>query len=63
MYGVLLLLCALYPTIVVGSLTRVWGVDYTLDWRHYVTAITRGNEAFLDTAFPEAVATPIASDL
>jgi iron(III) transport system permease protein len=59
-YGVLLLICALYLTIVVGSLTRLWGVDYTLDWRHYATAITRGSEAFLDTTFLSAVATPIA---
>jgi iron(III) transport system permease protein len=59
-YGVLLLICALYLTLVVGSLTRVWGVDYTFDWRHYATAITRGSEAFLDTTFLAAVATPIA---
>jgi len=51
---------ALYLTIVVGSLTRLWGVDYTFDFRHYEVAITRGIEAFMDTTFLSAVATPIA---
>ena len=46
------LILALYMTIVVGSFTRVWGVDYTPDWRHYATAMTRGLEAFMDTTFP-----------
>jgi len=45
---------------VVGSFTRVWGVDYTPDWRHYATAMTRGIEAFMDTTFLSAVATPLA---
>ncbi len=59
-YGVMCLIFALYTTIVVGSFTRVWGVDYTPDWRHYATAMTRGIEAFMDTAFLSAVATPLA---
>src|SRR3989442_13491481 len=42
------------------SLTRVGGVDYTLVGRHYATAITRGIEAFMDTTFLSAVATPLA---
>ncbi len=59
-YGAMALIFALYMTIVAGSLTRVWGVDYTPDFRHYETAITRGIEAFMDTTFLAAVATPIA---
>jgi iron(III) transport system permease protein len=59
-YGAMVLIFTLYMTIVVGSLTRVWGVDYTPDFRHYETAITRGLEAFMDTTFLAAVATPIA---
>jgi iron(III) transport system permease protein len=59
-YAVLALILTLYLTILVGSLTRVWGVDYRLDVRHYATAITRGSEAFMDTAFLSAIATPIA---
>ena len=56
----MLLILALYLTIVIGSLTRVWGVDYRLDFQHYAVAITRGIEAFMDTTFLSAVATPIA---
>jgi len=59
-YGVMFLIFALYMTIVVGSFTRVWGVDYTPDLRHYATAMTRGIEAFMDTVFLSAVATPLA---
>jgi iron(III) transport system permease protein len=59
-YGVMLLICTLYMTIVVGSFTRLWGVDYTPDLRHYATAVTRGMEAFMDTTFLAAVATPLA---
>jgi iron(III) transport system permease protein len=59
-YMAMVLIFALYMTIVVGSLTKLWGVDYTPDFRHYETAITRGIEAFLDTTFLSAVATPIA---
>jgi iron(III) transport system permease protein len=59
-YLAMLLILALYLTIVVGSLTRVWGVDYRPDFQHYAVAITRGIEAFMDTAFLSAVATPIA---
>jgi iron(III) transport system permease protein len=54
------LIAALYLTIVAGSLTKVWGVDYRLDFRHYQTAIVRGIEAFMDTTFLSALATPIA---
>jgi ABC-type spermidine/putrescine transport system permease subunit II len=56
----MVLICTLYMTIVVRSLTTVWGVDYTPDFRHYETAITRGIETFMGTTFLAAVATPIA---
>jgi iron(III) transport system permease protein len=59
-YGMMCLIFMLYMTIVVGSFTRVWGVDYTPDLRHYATALTRGIEAFMDTTFLSAVATPLA---
>jgi ABC-type Fe3+ transport system permease subunit len=35
-------------------------VDYRPDFQHYAVAITRGIEAFMDTTFLSAVATPIA---
>ena len=57
------LIILLYGVIVFGSLTRVWGVDYSLDLTHYAQAINRGLKAILDTTFLSAVATPIAGIL
>jgi iron(III) transport system permease protein len=59
-YAAMLLILVLYLAIVVGSLTRVWGVDYRPDLQHYAIAITRGIEAFMDTTFLSAMATPMA---
>lgn len=56
----LVLVVALYLSIVLGSLTRLWGVDYTPDLSHYATAFSRGLNAILSTTFLAAVATPIA---
>ncbi|MBI1802390.1 MAG: ABC transporter permease subunit [Chloroflexi bacterium] len=56
----LLLVLALYGSIFAGSITRVWGIDYTLDLRHYGNVFQRGLKAILDTTFLSAVATPIA---
>ncbi len=56
----LLLVLALYASILVGSLTRLWGIDYTPDLTHYQTAFTRGLNAILSTTFLSAVATPVA---
>lgn len=57
---VLLLIAALYLSILVGSFTRLWGIDYTLDLSHYSAAFGRGLNAILSTTFLSAVATPIA---
>ena len=54
------LIVALYASILMGSLTRLWGIDYTLDFTHYSVALTRGLNAILSTTFLSAVATPIA---
>jgi iron(III) transport system permease protein len=59
-FFVLLLVVALYGSIFVGSITKLWGIDYTLDFRHYGNALTRGLKPILDTTFLSAVATPIA---
>ncbi|MEZ4619649.1 MAG: iron ABC transporter permease [Caldilineaceae bacterium] len=56
----LLLVMALYLSILLGSLTRLWGVDYTPDLSHYATALSRGLNAILSTTFLSAVATPVA---
>jgi iron(III) transport system permease protein len=56
----LTLVVSLYISILVGSFTRLWGINYTLDLSHYATALTRGLNAILSTTFLSAVATPIA---
>ncbi len=56
----LFLVIALYSSILLGSLTRLWGIDYTLDLTHYGIALTRGLNAILSTTFLSIVATPLA---
>ncbi|MEM7035275.1 MAG: iron ABC transporter permease [Chloroflexota bacterium] len=56
----LFLIILLYTSIVLGSLTRLWGIDYTPDLSHYGEALGRGLNAILSTTFLSAVATPIA---
>ncbi len=57
---VLLLVIALYGAIFMGSITKLWGVNYSLDLTHYGDAIDRGLKPILDTTFLSALATPIA---
>ena len=57
---VLALILVLYLTIFLGSITRYWGIDYSLDLSHYASAIDRGLKPILDTTFLSALATPIA---
>lgn len=57
---VLVLIVTLYAAILAGSITKLWGIDYTLDFSHFQGVFKRGLEAILDTTFLSAVATPIA---
>jgi iron(III) transport system permease protein len=57
---VLLLIVSLYATIFLGSITKLWGINYDLDFSHYGNAIDRGLKAILDTTFLSALATPVA---
>lgn len=57
---VLLLVVALYGAIFLGSITKLWGINYDLDLTHYANAFDRGLKAILDTTFLSALATPIA---
>ncbi len=61
------LICAfvilLYATIIYGSFSSSWGVDYTPTLRHWSMTVTRGVEAILDTTFLSALATPFAAIL
>lgn len=57
---VLVLIIALYATIFAGSITKLWGINYALDFSHYEGVFKRGLEAILDTTFLSALATPVA---
>ena len=61
------LICAfvilLYATIVYGSFSYTWGVDFTPTLRHWSMVVTRGVEAILDTTFLSVLATPFAAFL
>jgi iron(III) transport system permease protein len=65
--GVAYLICGfvilLYATIVYGSFSFSWGVDFSPTLRHWEMAVTRGVEAILDTTFLSALATPFAAIL
>ncbi len=54
---------ALYATIIYGSFSFSWGVDFTPTLRHWQMTVTRGVEAILDTTFLSALATPFAAIL
>jgi iron(III) transport system permease protein len=57
---VLILVVVLYGAIFLGSITKLWGINYNLDLTHYASAIDRGLKPILDTTFLSALATPIA---
>ena len=57
---VLALILLLYGAIFMGSITKLWGIDYSFDFTHYASALDRGLKAILDTTFLSALATPIA---
>ena len=59
-FMVLLLILALYGAIFLGSITKLWGINYTLDFSHYGRMFAAGLTAILDTTFLSALATPIA---
>ena len=56
----LLMVFALYASIVGGSLTRLWGVDNSLNLRYFAIVFSRGLESIIDTTFLSALATPLA---
>ncbi len=62
-YLICALVIMLYATIVYGSFSFSWGVDFTPTLRHWQMTLTRGVEAILDTTFLSALATPFAAIL
>ena len=59
-YATLALILTLYLSIIVGSFSKVWGIDYTPTLAHWKMMLNRGNEAIMDTTFLSIMATPIA---
>lgn len=57
---ILVLVLALYISIVAGSITRLWGIDNSLYFGYFSVVLTRGLEAIIDTTFLSAIATPLA---
>ncbi|MEI8094638.1 MAG: iron ABC transporter permease [Spirochaetales bacterium] len=59
----IVLIIALYATIVAGCFVRNWGIDYTFTLDNFGEALTRGWRAITDTVTLAALATPIAGVL
>jgi len=57
------LIVLMYTSIVVGSFSKIWGIDFTPSLDHWKLMLGRGIEAILDTTFLSVVATPIAGIL
>jgi iron(III) transport system permease protein len=60
-YLIIAFIILLYATIIYGSFSSAWGVDFTPTLRHWEMTVTRGIEAILDTTFLSALATPFAA--
>jgi len=62
-YLIIAFIILLYATIIYGSFSTAWGVDFTPTLKHWSMTVTRGVEAILDTTFLSALATPFAAIL
>jgi iron(III) transport system permease protein len=60
-YVVCILIVVLYATIIYGSFSTAWGVNFTPTLQWWQHAMTRGVEAILDTTFLSVLATPVAA--
>ncbi len=62
-YLIIAFIILLYATIIYGSFSTAWGINYAPTLKHWTMTLTRGVEAILDTTFLSAVATPFAAIL
>ena len=60
-YAFCALIVLLYLTIIYGSFSKSWGVDFTPTLQWWEQTVTRGIEAILDTTFLSILATPVAA--
>ncbi len=59
-YSVTALIFGMYLSIIVGSFSKVWGIDFTPTLAHWKLMLGRGVEAILDTTYLSLLATPVA---
>ncbi|MCB8968930.1 MAG: iron ABC transporter permease [Ardenticatenaceae bacterium] len=59
-YATTALIVVMYASILVGSFSKVWGIDFTPSLEHWKLMLGRGVEAILDTTFLSIMATPVA---
>jgi len=62
-YLIIAFIILLYATIIYGSFSSAWGVNFAPTLKHWTLTVTRGVEAILDTTFLSAMATPFAAIL
>jgi len=62
-YLIIAFIILLYATIIYGSFSTAWGVDFTPTLKYWSMTMTRGVEAVLDTTYLSALATPFAAIL
>ncbi len=62
-YLIIAFIILLYATIIYGSFSTAWGVNYAPTLKHWEMTVTRGVEAILDTTFLSVLATPFAAIL
>jgi iron(III) transport system permease protein len=62
-YLIIAFILVLYVSIVYGSFSSAWGVDFAPTLKWWGMTVTRGVEAILDTTFLSALATPFAAIL
>ncbi len=62
-YLIIAFILLLYATIIYGSFSTTWGIDFTPTLKYWNMTVTRGVEAIMDTTFLSAMATPFAAGL
>ena len=62
-YLIIAFIILLYATIIYGSFSSAWGVNFAPTLKHWTMTVTRGVEAIMDTTFLSVLATPFAAIL
>ena len=62
-YAISFIVILLYALIPIGSVIKLWGINYSLTLDHYRYAISVGGKAIFDTTWLSIIATPITGIL